>query len=297
MAPEIGYTSDSTNFRPSFSKRKEIDEGNFTEAQNVEIQKKEEEYQHKALAKPIKIMRHHLMEGQDREYVKDIVEEIDLDQKLELKKQEAFKQAELLQKDIDELTKSNNYFEVSNKGLEKLFKIKKLKMKTVPFNLKILFITSLLYIPILLTGLSIFLFVAGIVIHNIPFKVGLICSCAISLAVTIMFFISIFKSRDAFQFINVHLRKEKVQDTCVRIPKGAKLKLLEAKESGIFNSYSIAYPEIYSKHPDSIKSPRMDPAILANTVDGRMFMVVWWDVEKDIERSITDINKFKQFKL
>ena len=288
----------SRGVKTSFSRDKEANDAEFTNVRSVDVKEKEEEYSHKALAKPIKIMRHPLMHGKSEDYVEELSEEIDLNKELGLENQAKIKQCELIRKDVDVLTKSNNYFEVTEKGLEKLFGIRKLKSKCIFHNLKIAFITSGMYIPILCFTFGILSTVSSVIVKPVLFTVFLMIAATSFFVVTVLRTLSIIKSsRKRFPFIRIRLKTEAIEDTKIQILKGAALKFKEAKDTDIFSKFTISYPEVYCKGIDTVKQPNMDPAILAQTVDGRMFMVVWWDIEKDVEKSITKIKDLKQFKL
>jgi hypothetical protein len=76
----------------------------------------------------------------------------------------------------------------------------------------------------------------------------------------------------------------------------------EAKDSGLFEGFSIVRPEFFTDQKSfkpSFQLPPFppDPAILGVTKDNRMFMVVWWDIEHDVDRVKTNIKKFKKFKI
>jgi hypothetical protein len=80
-----------------------------------------------------------------------------------------------------------------------------------------------------------------------------------------------------------------------------KLKLKEAKDSGLFEGFSIATPEFHTNRVNY--KPRFhlpevkDPAILGITKDNRMYMIAWWDEKRDIDRVKMNIKKFKKFKI
>ena len=104
-----------------------------------------------------------------------------------------------------------------------------------------------------------------------------------------------------YWFIGVKLNMESVSQTAIQIPYPAKLKMKEAKDSGLFEGFSIVRPEFFTDQKSfkpSFQFPRFsDPAILGVTKDSRMFMVVWWDIEHDVDRVKTSIKKFKKFKV
>ena len=72
----------------------------------------------------------------DAPYMEPLKNEINLDIELGLKGQFDLDQKKILKKDIDELTRSNNYWEVTHRTLDKLFKVPQLRMSCVLPNLK-----------------------------------------------------------------------------------------------------------------------------------------------------------------
>ena len=93
--------------------------------------------------------------------------------------------------------------------------------------------------------------------------------------------------------LNVEFKIEDIKETTVRIPKGAKIKLLKAVKSKIFDEFVIAYP----KFAKTIKHIYPDPAILGKTTDGRMYMIVYWDVKKDVDKTPTAMEAYLKYKI
>jgi hypothetical protein len=69
-------------------------------------------------------------------YLDAIKDEIALDIELGLKNQFSIDQKKILKRDIDELTKSNSYYQVTSKLLGRIFKIDSLKSGCVFHNIK-----------------------------------------------------------------------------------------------------------------------------------------------------------------
>lgn len=254
------------------------------------------------LPAPLEMFRHPLMEGKMTEYVEDIAEELELDKKLDLPNQEVISGARLIREDIDELTKSNEYFQITEAGLTKMFKIRPLNLKcSVHNNIQFMKALSTVFGPCMaFIGLAI---PAWMIAINTPGFVNNIPAIAFS-ALGIGLFIRTMVKGWTFSWnkIIVRLKQEPVEQTKVRIPKGAKCKLLEAKETGIFKDFFIAYPNVDIENK-TVTSPEikinleLDPAIMGRTDDGRAYMVCWWDIKKDIDRAINQIDKIKNLKI
>ncbi|MFW6311094.1 MAG: hypothetical protein ACOC1K_02540 [Nanoarchaeota archaeon] len=255
--------------------------------------------QKNALMIPIK--RHPLMEGMnDKNYVREFQKEAEIDAKLGLKNQSEISIKKVIEKDIDELTNSRDYYEVNKKILEKLFDLNKLKNKCVSYNageaIKSTFKCAKPQFYILFSSLG--LATLGFLTLNIPVVVVFSFLCA--LVLLIAFVTTIGEVEFEYTFIDVRLDIEPVKTTNIKIPYGAKLKLLEAKESGIFEDFAIISPKFEENTVyKNIHVPNfnIDPAIVGLTADKRMFMVVYWDIEKDKEKVINDIKRFKKFKV
>ena len=71
----------------------------------------------------------------------------------------------------------------------------------------------------------------------------------------------------------------------------------EEKKTGIFEDFIFAQPEFFVENKTVEPRIKIDPAILGMTKDQRMFMIVYWDVEHDVEHVLTQIDAFKKFKL
>jgi hypothetical protein len=254
----------------------------------------------------------------DAPYLEPLKNEINLDIELGLKGQFDLDQKKILKKDIDELTRSNNYWEVTHRTLDKLFKVPQLRMSCVLPNLKEALTQSILgaRVPLILSGLFFFFAVAAILFgcaklpRSLSFFTGPACGllgiCAVVAIIMAnsSFFSNGFMNRDVsfkYWFIGVKLNMESVSQTAIQIPYPAKLKMKEAKDSGLFEGFSIVRPEFFTDQKSfkpSFQLPlSFDPAILGVTKDNRMFMVVWWDIEHDVVRVKTNIKKFKKFKI
>jgi hypothetical protein len=224
----------------------------------------------------------------------------------------------LLKNDIDELTKSNEYHQVSKKMLNQLFGINKLRSSAFPYHVKEAITRSLygLRFPFMWFG---FIAICSILIYTLcHVKVGIdIDLKGLSVVLGVLSFIGcgigsicgfvncfISDRRDPrvqlnYDFIKVALEMEPIKQTKVKIPLMAKLKIKEAKDSELFEDFTIAYPRVTlenKKHWLGLHK-KVDPVILGVTKDERMFMVCWWDVKHEVDRAQTDLNMFKKYKV
>ncbi len=95
-----------------------------------------EEHNERALVPITEIRRHPLLAKKKKKYVREVKKELDLDAKLGLNIQSEETAKKALTKDIDELTNSRDYCEISKKGLERLFGIQWLNFfYCLPYNL------------------------------------------------------------------------------------------------------------------------------------------------------------------
>ena len=260
------------------------------------------------------------MAKQNADYAVAISKEIDLDRELGLAGQIDLDSKSLLKKDIDELTRSNDYFQVPKKYLNKLFKIPQLRMLCFFPNAIELFLQTFrgIRVPFILFVVGILLsficvhfaclashlqggYEAKIIILTVLVGLGSLVAFIMCIS---SFFDGGFMNRDVdfnYCFMKVKLNIEPIKETKIKIPYGAKLKFKEAKDSNLFEDFSIAFPQFYTTnkniHPRFEIPKPPDPAILGITKDNRFFMVCFWDVEHDVDRVKTDIKRFKKFKV
>jgi len=255
------------------------------------------------------------MLGEIKPYVEEAAEELELDKVLGLKNQAFMDLATVVRKDIDELTKSNDYYEVDEDDLEKLFEIPTLRRKCWNFNIWNAFKAVA---PIIEGGIfaAITYFIFYYLIEGSPsdqtmqfseFVLGIVG--IITAIITIGWPIGRYtetKNDDtgkmeggvSAQFAGVKLIVEDLTKTNIKIPRGAKLKTLEAQDTKIFDKFQICYPHFHIKEKVfKINLPKLDPAIVGVTADKRMYMVCYWDIQNDIEKVNRSINRLKKFKL
>jgi hypothetical protein len=254
----------------------------------------------------VKFLRHKKAES-NPQYLQEFSEDIKLDIELGLQNQFEMDQAKVLKKDIDILTSSNNYFQVTPKLLNKLFKIGALRSNCILHNLIESIVESILGIrrPLIFSiTFAIFGMLTLIVGNHDSFILFL---AMISLIVLdVIFFCLVFASLVnpafgtvdfKFEFMKINLVMEDIKQTKILLPRIAKLKMKEAQDSELFEAFTIAYPEF--KIEEKIFKPKFkfDPVILGVTKDSRMYMICWWDIKKDIDKVRENIRLFKKFKI
>lgn len=263
-----------------------------------------------ATLESVQLIRHDLLRGQNSPYIEKIAEELDLDKKLGLNCQADITSESSLKKDIDELTSSKDYFQVSKDLLEKLFSIGMLQRKCYFHNckkywssfIKAGFSDGFLIVAIIF-ALAITPVIKYIIWTSVNIKWdgnhGLLC-VLIGIIMMVLFIVTIIswaQLKFTYENMQVKLNIKPLKEVTKKIPYGAKLKVLEAKDTGIFEDFVFAQPEFFVENKTVEPRINIDPAILGMTRDRRMFMIVYWDIEHDIERVIKQINYFKKFKL
>jgi hypothetical protein len=268
-----------------------------------------------ATLESLMLTRHPLMQTKITPEIEKIQTELQVDKELGLKAQAASTSRKSLIHDIDELTKSNNYFQVTKPLLRRLFQMNRLFLTCLLTNIRQFrkaFASSCM-IPVMLSILT---------LGSIPLLVwasavvfGSTCTW---MHITEGFFVvfgwigAIITGCFAvyhwahvtmeWETVDVELMSKALSDVDVSIPLGAKLKVLEAKRTEIFENFIYVHPLFsVNQHVIDVKKyiPRvtLDPAILGVTKDGRMYMIVYWDLKHDVEHVLNQIKDFKKFKV
>lgn len=258
----------------------------------------------------VQLHRHALMNGKVTEASAKAAEELALDKELGLLNQARETADNVLSNDIDELTASNDYYEVTREMIEKLFGLTAMKFNCSVYNFKSYwrgrfkawvasggaFAGSIFSIALLAGMLFAF---------NTKWNSGLsllgwgaiVCfiTAITFLCATIGELISV---RYNYTEIRTDVAIDSIREVTTKIPYGAKLKVLEAKKTGIFEDFVMAELKFTSEHR-TVTPPRLniDPAILGVTKDKRMFMIVYWDIKHDIEKTKNHIKRLSKFKL
>jgi len=68
-------------------------------------------------------------------------------------------------------------------------------------------------------------------------------------------------------------------------------------EHSDIEAFTIAHPQFKIERRSYSPNFKLDPVILGVTKDSRMFMICWWDIQKDIDKVLANINLFKKFKV
>jgi hypothetical protein len=100
-----------------------------------------------------------------------------------------------------------------------------------------------------------------------------------------------------YEVLKVKLDMTPLKKVDMKIPYGAKLKVQEAAKTGIFEDFVLAKPVFSVEQKEIIIDLKPDPAILGITKDSRMFMIVYWDIQKDKEKVLKEIHRFRKYKL
>lgn len=283
-------------------------------------------------------IRHPVILNKEVFYAKKFEEELLLDHELGLTNQVMIDSKKFFSKDVDELTRTEDYHEVSLKVVERMFKMSLMKVGCLLHNIVESFtvtfkqfFSSLVYITICAASAlgTYHVFVNGT--QNGLYSILGAFSALITGVLSISFLvfaiaepfskvhsievprrddddftdtrtISVKGIKLDFFFLKVFLKIESVEETELSIPMGAKLRMLEAKKTGIFEGFSIAYPVLEKRH---VKYHRFlkqreqptDPVLLGITKDNRFFLIAWWDIKKDIDRVQKDLKILKKFKV
>lgn len=110
-----------------------------------------------------------------------------------------------------------------------------------------------------------------------------------------------------WEHLKAELVFEEIKNAGIEIPYGAKLRLKEAMDTKIFDTFMVVHPHVDVKNIEFkktkvVKVPEYtDPAIVGiiNLDKGktRMFLVTLWDVAKDVEKAIKKIKNLSDFKV
>jgi hypothetical protein len=252
------------------------------------------------VALPMDNFRHPLMRQKSGLYLEKLEKELKLDQQLGLKEQINIDAHEVLKRDIEELTRSNNYYEVSKNDLHKLFQFRRLKAKCASFNIAEFFektFALLAFVTLLISSIVVNVkFLFG---HNHQVLSLLSVAAAVAFGIACIIVLKMYADGNIkYKFLDIDLMMEDIQRTSMKIPYGAKLKIVEAKDSKIFEGFVIAYPKLKMTEVDFKIEKRMqlDPAILGVTQDKRMYMVCYWDIKLDVEKVVNQIDKMKKIR-
>jgi hypothetical protein len=283
------------------------------EAEFSEVKPEQKKSNVPATLQTFQLYRHDLCQGKNNNDIEKIAKELEIDKQLGLKAQCELTAEAALQKDIDELTSSKDYVQVSKLLLEKLFGIGKLRMICTWHTIKS-FIrgmlrdakTPLILFTIVLAMIYPMCVWSGMTIGKPASPSIVTAGLFVVLGWVLLVIFAIYGIRDfvenvkiKYDSLEVALDMKSLSSVDTRIPYGAKLKVLEAKETGIFRDFVYASPKFSAETKiwQNTLHINIDPAILGVTQDERMFMIVYWDIKKDKERIIKEIHQFRKFKI
>jgi hypothetical protein len=229
------------------------------------------------------------------------VEEMELNVKLGLENQVKITSDELISAEIREPTNSGHYYPITRRQLDGIFHLGRLRGLCVLNNIvaALRAFANPWYRPILAGVIPALLcvIIPAILASPLPEEVrytGVFILSFISIIAMIMaIFVPIFRA----EFSSIALKIESIRDTKIKIPRGAKLKILEATEKGVFDDYVIAYPKVDTTEFTLKLLLPNDPAILGVTHDKTMYMICYWDIQKDIDIAVKISNCSKNIRL
>lgn len=106
-----------------------------------------------------------------------------------------------------------------------------------------------------------------------------------------------FLVADAPGKIVLRLKKDSPERSGVAIPFGAQLRLEEAKEKGIFDSYQVIYPNVVTEAQLAAEKARERDPALVGLCAGVMYLICSWDLPEDVKKAETDMEALKALKI
>lgn len=97
--------------------------------------------------------------------------------------------------------------------------------------------------------------------------------------------------------IVLRLKKDDASRAGVPIPFGAQLRMEEAKERGIFDSFQVVYPNIITEAALAAERARERDPALVGLAGGVMYLICSWDLPKDVQKADADIATLKALKI
>jgi len=102
--------------------------------------------------------------------------------------------------------------------------------------------------------------------------------------------------------IQVDLDLTDLKESSIKIPYNAKLKTLEAQEKNIFKGFTVVRPVLeVSRETYKAELPEvnfnLDPVICGVAQDNKLYLIAWWDIQKDIDKVKANIKMFHKFKV
>lgn len=243
------------------------------------------------------------------EVIERAIHNLKLDAKLNLETQAQFDAADLVNKDIEAMLNKTDYEEITKTDIENLFQINAMQRNVAMYNLfhKYKFSAACFGGFLASTYVGVTLGVALTSMHlalglAVVAWIGVVALLAVAIGSLIHGFAYIDNSNiPRHPRIDVKLKVEDIGKTSVKIPYGAKLRLEEAHDSNVFDHFYICRPHVELTNVQP-KPKVIDPAIVGvkrNKVSGteKWYMIVFWDIPKDIDATEKRIKQLKRFKL
>ena len=242
---------------------------------------------HNMAIQPYSLWRHPLMKGISTEKVKDTITELEIDKALGFQKQAEMTKKELLSDDIDRVTKKHGYPEITGDLLRKLFSFDKIKEEIEKKNFKENLNAIMPLIYGIASSLITVFFMIIFAMNPSTMKFSVMLSSFIGTAFLI------YKNRMPYNKTHYYVNFDisDVKYTKIKLPLGVKKAILKAYEEKVFNSFSIASIVHDERNVDK------DPAILGVALDGRQFMICWWDTKENMPKDLPSLEIFKKFKI
>lgn len=256
----------------------------------------------------------------EQERLERVKHDMELNKKLGLHGQNKKLANEVKSENIERVMDKTKYPEINEKGLLNLFGVSGLNWDIWKHNLKIIFkygiAIPLFCVLVLAGGIEYLNWLPdpNVIIHKFGQFMGVfmvilaiatgfisLVLCLGSVVFFIMSYASFFTNETPIKdnkLIKLSLTIEDLATTRTMIPYGAKLMLSEAMDSKLFQGFHLVKPditELYKKRA----IPKMDPAFVGvMNLDGeeKWFLVSLWDIEKDKERVIGDLNNITKIK-
>lgn len=228
-------------------------------------------------------VRHPTMKGVSRDYLERLQDELDVDQQLGLKNQMEIDTAQVLKEDINDLTKSNEYYQVTPELIEKIFRVPQMNLKcfwlnvweaisktVMAFKYALCFwipsfvaawfsVASFVHFAAnqkeFLSFQGVMLALASVIMLICGFTIGMKGKETVIKKVTkqgsyrdapeLVEEQRAFVFRFNYKFLWVKVKQENIKETGIKLPYHAKLKVLEARDKKIFEDFIIMYPEMH----------------------------------------------------
>ena len=128
--------------------------------------------------------------------------------------------------------------------------------------------------------------------------IGGIVGCVVSAVLGGANIAAYMKRGFKYDQLRMNIVEERIKDTNIKIPFGAKKQCKKAMDTGIFTHFTVSHPNMTFDDPSKkLCMNNLDPALCGKTIDGRTFLICWWDMKKDEDRTPQNIDWIKKFKI